>query len=262
MPGSDIFDKLESYLKQQEETYGSTLFFDKSIQMEEKPEAKDIKLKKAGSEEFSFHPLESPEHAPDLFTEQPEWMNSNNLDELYQKIHNCKKCPLGESRNKFVFGSGSPTADIMVIGEAPGRDEDLQGEPFVGRAGQLLTKILESINLKREYVFIGNIIKCRPPNNRRPSDEEVSHCEPYLMKQIELIKPAFILALGLTAVDTLLKSRHKMADIRGDVLDYHGIKMLVTYHPAALLRNPNLKKAVWEDMKKLRKMYDEYLENK
>lgn len=189
------------------------------------------------------------------------WKESTNLEELYGKIHKCLQCSLGPTRNKFVFGSGSPTADIMIIGEAPGAEEDAQGLPFIGRAGQLLTKILEAINLQREDVFICNIIKCRPPANRRPTTQEVDACEPYLIKQIEIIKPKFILALGLTAVDTLFKANHKMGDVRGKIMKYNGIDTLITYHPAALLRNPGWKKLAWEDVKLLRKLYDEFLES-
>jgi DNA polymerase len=156
-----------------------------------------------------------------------------------------------------VFGSGNPNADIMVIGEAPGADEDEQGLPFVGRAGQLLTKILESIEMPREQVYICNILKCRPPNNRKPLASETDQCEPYLWKQIELIKPKFILALGLTAANTLLKNKESMTALRGKVHDYQGISTIVTYHPAALLRNPDWKKHTWEDVKFLRKLYQE-----
>ncbi len=192
----------------------------------------------------------------------PDWRDSASMEELNSRICNCNECRLGAGRKNFVFGTGNFDADIMVIGEAPGADEDEQGKPFVGRAGQLLTKILEAINLPREEVFIANIIKCRPPNNRRPNAEEVAKCEPYLQKQIDLIKPRFILSLGLTSVDTLLKKSHRMGDIRGSLMNYHGISMMVTYHPAALLRNPNWKKDTWEDVKKFRKLYDEYLETK
>ena len=189
----------------------------------------------------------------------PTWKESQSLDELNTKICNCLNCPLGTTRSKFVFGKGNPNADLMIIGEAPGNDEDLQGEPFVGRAGQLLTKILEAINFSRDEVFIGNICKCRPPGNRRPTVTEVEQCEPYLIKQIELIKPRYILALGLTACDTLFKKPHKMGEIRGKMLSYNGIPTMVTYHPAALLRNPAWKKFVWEDVQALRAMYDESL---
>jgi len=190
------------------------------------------------------------------------WVNAISLEELHQKIQNCNQCPLGKTRNKLVFGSGNPNADILIIGEGPGADEDMTGLPFVGRAGQLLTKILEAIELTRDEVYIANIVKCRPPGNRRPEINEVDKCEPYLLKQIELIKPKFILALGLTAIETLFKTKFKMADIRGKLLEYHNIKTLATYHPAALLRNPNYKKGTWEDVKLLKKLYLESKEIK
>jgi len=192
----------------------------------------------------------------------PDWKSSLNLDEFYKSIHNCKQCRLGNTRTNFVFGSGNPTADIMIIGEAPGKDEDEQGLPFVGKAGQLLTKIIESINLKREDVYIANICKCRPPVNRAPHRDEVSSCIPFLLKQIELIKPAFIVALGATAVASLTGEKPIMAEARGKLTQFHRVPMLITYHPAALLYNPNLKKFVWEDMKLLRKLYNDYLNNK
>lgn len=184
-----------------------------------------------------------------------QWYNSKSLDELNNCIKTCMECSLGKTRKNFVFGVGNPNADILIIGEAPGADEDEQGEPFVGRAGQLLNKMLESIQLKRSDVYIANIIKCRPPNNRRPTSEEINECEPYLQKQIEIIKPKIILALGLTAVSSLLKMDFKMSDIRGSLLDYRGIKMIITYHPAALLRNPTWKRAAWEDLKLLKETY-------
>ena len=179
------------------------------------------------------------------------------LEQFQAKICTCMQCPLGATRTNFVFGSGNPNADIMVIGEAPGADEDEQGLPFVGRAGQLLTKILESVEMPREQVYICNILKCRPPNNRKPLASETDQCEPYLWKQIELIKPKFILALGLTAANTLLKNKESMTALRGKVHDYQGISTIVTYHPAALLRNPDWKKHTWEDVKFLRKLYQE-----
>lgn len=242
----DIFKKIEDFFEHRSEIEGDTIFLDENYDVE----------KSKGS--VNLYDDEKP---PDLFTKEPEWKKSRTLDELYDKIHACKNCPLGETRTNFVFGTGNPNADIMVIGEAPGRNEDEEGKPFVGRAGQLLTKILAAINLSREEVFIANIIKCRPPENRRPTPSEVDECEPYLIKQIELIKPKFIIALGLTALDSLLKKSHKMGEMRGKILDYKGIPMLVTYHPAFLLRSPKFKRQVWEDVQKLRKMYDDYLES-
>lgn len=187
------------------------------------------------------------------------WVSAPSLDSLNQMICTCQKCPLGQSRTKFVFGVGNPNADIVVIGEAPGADEDRTGEPFVGLAGQLLTKILAAIQLQRSDVFICNILKCRPPGNRTPERFEVEQCEPYLLKQLELIKPRFILALGLTAANTLLNKKARMGELRGTVHDYHGIKVIVTYHPAALLRNQQWKRPAWEDVQMLRRMYDEHL---
>lgn len=190
----------------------------------------------------------------------PNWKNSTTLSELEQNIKNCMSCPLGTTRNSLVFGSGNPNATIMLIGEAPGAEEDLEGKPFVGASGQLLTKIIESIHLTRSEVYIANIVKCRPPNNRLPKTNEVDECEPYLEKQIELINPEFILTLGLTATNTLLRGKYTLSDIRGKVLEYKGRKLIATYHPSALLRNPSWKRAVWEDVKFLRRLYDKYLD--
>jgi DNA polymerase len=194
--------------------------------------------------------------SPKRSTVAANWKEAVSLEVLNENICGCLNCKLGATRTNFVFGVGNPNADILVIGEAPGADEDAQGEPFVGRAGQLLNKILEAIQFKREDVYIANIIKCRPPGNRRPEADEVAECEPYLYKQIELLKPKFILALGLTAVDTLLKKKHTMGAIRGKELEFRGIPMIATYHPAALLRNPEWKRATWEDMQYLRRLYD------
>ncbi len=180
-----------------------------------------------------------------------------NLDELYGNIHDCQKCSLGATRNKFVFGVGNPNADLMLIGEAPGAEEDKQGIPFVGRAGKLLTDILKAINFEREEVYIANILKCRPPNNRDPLPSERELCEPYLFNQIELIKPKIILCLGKVASNVLLKKNDSLTKLRGVVHDLNGIKTMVTYHPAALLRNPHWKKGTWEDVQKVRKLYDE-----
>jgi len=185
------------------------------------------------------------------------WVSAPSLDSLNQMICTCQKCPLGQSRTNFVFGVGNPQADIVVIGEAPGADEDAKGEPFIGLAGQLLNKILAAIHLPRNEVFICNILKCRPPGNRTPERFEVEQCEPYLLKQLDLIKPKFILALGLTAANTLLNRKAKMSELRGTIHDYHGIKVVVTYHPAALLRNQQWKRPAWEDVQMLRRLYDE-----
>lgn len=253
----ETLNKVESYLESVNEQYGDFIYLEPSS----KTNDDYAELIEQSKEVITL--TEALSTLPRIRSSiTPDWQQSRTLIELKDKIHECTECPLGKTRKNFVFGTGNPDADIMIIGEAPGAEEDEQGKPFVGRAGQLLTKILEAIHLSRDEVFIANILKCRPPDNRKPENSEADECEPYLKKQIELIKPAFILALGLTAVDRLLKNKHKMADIRGSVLEYEGIKMLVTYHPAALLRNPNWKPAVWEDVKLLRKLYDEYLKNR
>ncbi|HET9192932.1 MAG TPA: uracil-DNA glycosylase [Vicinamibacterales bacterium] len=165
----------------------------------------------------------------------------------------CSRCKLHTlGRRQVVFGVGNPNADLMFVGEAPGADEDIQGEPFVGRAGQLLTKIIEAIDLKREDVYIANVIKCRPPANRNPEPDEVEQCEPFLFRQIDLIKPRVIVALGKFAAQCLLKTDAPITRIRGREFTYRDAVLIPTYHPAYLLRNPSAKRDVWEDMKKVR----------
>jgi uracil-DNA glycosylase family 4 len=165
----------------------------------------------------------------------------------------CSRCKLHTlGRRQVVFGVGNPNADLMFVGEAPGADEDIQGEPFVGRAGQLLTKIIEAIELKREDVYIANVIKCRPPQNRNPEPDEVEQCEPFLFRQIETIKPKVIVALGKFAAQSLLKTTDPITRIRGREYKYRDAILMPTYHPAYLLRNPSSKREVWEDMKRVR----------
>lgn len=186
------------------------------------------------------------------------WEKATDLETLKSEIEGCTKCELHLTRTKFVFGVGNPKAKVMVIGEAPGAEEDKRGEPFVGRGGQLLDKMLLAINFPREEVFIANILKSRPPGNRDPLASEVDACEPYLWKQIEIIKPKMILCMGRISGSNLLKTgTDSLASMRGNVYDYHGAKLMVTYHPAALLRNPNWKVGAWEDLQKFRKIYDE-----
>jgi uracil-DNA glycosylase len=192
-----------------------------------------------------------------LFDVKDDWEKAASLKELDKLINKCTKCSLHKSRTHFVFGVGNPNADVMVVGEGPGAEEDAQGEPFVGRAGKLLNEILKAINFKREEVYIANVVKSRPPGNRTPTAEEMEACVPYLKKQIDLIKPKLILCLGLTAAQGLLKKRESLTSLRGQLFEYRGAKVMVTYHPAALLRNPNWKKPCWEDMKKFRQLYDD-----
>jgi DNA polymerase len=197
-----------------------------------------------------------------FFSENNDWLDSKDLNELFSKIKDCTKCLLYKNRTNFVFGSGNPNADVMVIGEGPGAEEDKQGLPFVGRAGQLLTEILKAIKFSRDEVYIANIVKCRPPENRTPFQDEMETCLPYLEKQIELIKPKLILCLGLTAAKGLLKKKESLTALRGKVFNYHNsIKVMVTFHPAALLRNPNWKKDCWKDVQQFRKLYEEIINN-
>ena len=170
-----------------------------------------------------------------------------------QEICTCQKCPLGQTRNKFVFGVGDPNASLLLVGEAPGAEEDRLGEPFVGRAGKLLDKILAAIDRNRHKdVYICNVLKCRPPNNRDPLRAEVDQCEPYLLHQIHLIKPKLIVALGRVAGQTLLNVDKSLKSLRNIFHDYHGTPLMVTYHPAALLRNQDLKRPTWEDFKTIK----------
>ena len=179
--------------------------------------------------------------------------NESSLEALKKEVASCVKCELCETRTNAVFGAGNPKAKLMFVGEAPGMEEDLRGLPFVGRAGQLLTKIIESIGLKREDVYIANVLKCRPPNNRNPLPTEILTCEEYLSRQIELIKPKVICALGKFAAQTLLRTTESITRLRGRFFDYKNALLIPTFHPAYLLRNPNDKRLVWEDMKKIRK---------
>jgi DNA polymerase len=173
-------------------------------------------------------------------------------------LGDCVRCKLhGLGRRQIVFGVGNPNADLMFVGEAPGADEDVQGEPFVGRAGQLLTKIIEAIGLRREDVYIANVIKCRPPGNRNPDVDEVEQCEPFLFRQIDTIKPKVIVALGKFAAQSLLRTTDPITRLRGREYKYRDAILMPTYHPAYLLRTPSAKREVWEDMKRVRALLAE-----
>jgi uracil-DNA glycosylase len=179
-----------------------------------------------------------------------------SLDSIRAEVENCRRCKLWPTRNNIVFASGNPNAELMFVGEAPGADEDEQGLPFVGRAGQLLTKVIESIGLNRNEVFICNILKCRPPGNRNPEPDEIAACEQFLFRQIAVVKPKIICAVGAYSAQTLLRTSELIGQLRGRLLDYRGTKLLATYHPAYLLRNPIEKRKVWEDMLVIRKYLD------
>ncbi len=181
----------------------------------------------------------------------------NALKSYESEISHCLKCNLGSTRTNFVFGVGDPNANLLLVGEAPGAEEDKQGFPFVGRAGKLLDKILAAIDRSREKdVYICNVLKCRPPENRDPLPSEVELCEPYLINQIKLINPVLIVALGRVAGKTLLKRDEPLKNLRGEIHDYHGTPLIVTYHPAALLRNQGFKKPTWEDFKWIRNILE------
>jgi len=173
------------------------------------------------------------------------------LEDLGRIARACQKCRLAKTRTNVVYGVGSPNADLMFVGEAPGRDEDIQGEPFVGRAGQLLTDIIKAMKLTRDQVYITNVIKCRPPENRNPEADELDECRPYIKRQIALIRPKVIVTLGRFALQSLTEKGYSISAVRGQWLEVDGVKVMPTYHPAYLLRNPAAKKDVWNDMKKV-----------
>jgi len=238
---TSVKNQIIEALKVQKEIFGDDLFEQKSRRTEIVSEKIDAYTEQESL--FSF--------------EQEDWLRTSTLAQLEKLICNCTSCILHEGRNKFVFGSGNPNAEVMVIGEGPGAEEDKQGLPFVGRAGKLLTDVLKAINFSREEVYIANVVKCRPPGNRTPLPGEMDTCLPYLKKQIELIKPKLILCLGLTAARGILKKRDSLTNMRGKVFEFENIKVMVTYHTAALLRNPHWKRGCWEDVQKFRKLYDE-----
>ena len=171
------------------------------------------------------------------------------LDDIRSELGKCILCPLGKTRTNLVFGDGSREARLVFVGEAPGRDEDLQGIPFVGKAGELLTSMIQRMGLKREDVYICNVLKCRPPNNRNPLPSEVEKCQPFLLRQLRVIKPEIIVALGTFAAQTLLETKEPISKLRGRFHDYHGIPLMPTFHPSFLLRSgPDMRWVVWEDM--------------
>jgi len=200
-------------------------------------------------------------YGDELFINLPTGPSSDtpppDLDGFRQVIQSCQRCSLGKTRQNFVFGVGDPQASLVLVGEAPGREEDRLGEPFVGRAGKLLDKILAAIGRTRHRdVYICNVLKCRPPNNRDPLASEVEQCEPYLIHQIDLINPKLIVALGRVAAKTLLKVELPLKAMRNTIHHYQGIPLMVTYHPAALLRNERLKVPAWEDFKQIRQFLE------
>jgi uracil-DNA glycosylase len=178
-------------------------------------------------------------------------VSNDSLELIREHIGDCKRCRLCEQRNKIVFGSGNAHAELVFVGEGPGRDEDIQGLPFVGRAGKLLTQMIEAMGLKRDDVYICNVVKCRPPENRAPEPDEMETCSPFLYRQLAAINPKAVVCLGAIAFQALYGARQSISRLRGQWLEFRGIPMMATYHPAYLLRNPNAKGDVWEDLKKV-----------
>ncbi|HJW70280.1 MAG TPA: uracil-DNA glycosylase [Candidatus Binatia bacterium] len=195
-----------------------------------------------------------PAQTASLFTD-PGVARAGSLHDLRAAIGDCQRCKLAPHRTNLVFGVGSPRARLVFVGEGPGADEDAQGEPFVGRAGQLLTEIItKGMRLRRDEVYIANVIKCRPPGNRNPEPDEVASCEPFLLRQLELIAPEVVVALGKFAAQTLLRTKTPITQLRGRWFDYRGIKLMPTFHPAYLLRNPADKRLVWQDIQQVMKV--------
>jgi DNA polymerase len=204
------------------------------------------------AERRQLSPVERAAGATAVGATAVELVQLGSLDALRDLALGCPRCRLSETRTHVVFGEGSATADLLVVGEAPGADEDRTGRPFVGRAGKLLDLLLASIGFERDAVYICNVLKCRPPGNRNPQPDEVAACSPYLLRQVELVRPRAILACGTFAAQTLLESGVPIGRLRGTVHDYHGVPLVPTYHPAALLRNPTWIRPVWDDLQRLR----------
>ena len=211
------------------------------LDMELKRAISYMRLKKSGPSAM----INAPADTVDIHTP--------TLQDIRQELGDCHRCPLCQKRTHIVFGEGNPQARLAFVGEAPGADEDMQGRPFVGKAGQLLTKIIQAMGLTRQDVYICNILKCRPPGNRNPKPDEITTCEPFLVKQLQVIQPKVICALGTFAAHTLLKTEVPITILRGRFHTYQGIHLMPTYHPAYLLRNPGAKKQVWEDMQMIMK---------
>jgi uracil-DNA glycosylase family 4 len=189
-------------------------------------------------------------NAPSLF-EAVDRVENDTLERIREDLGECTRCRLHLQRNKIVFGTGNARAELVFVGEGPGHDEDMQGLPFVGRAGKLLTQMIEAMGLQREDVYICNVVKCRPPENRKPEDDEVATCSPFLYRQLDVIAPKAIVCLGATAVQALLKTKDSISRFRGTWIDYRNTKLMATYHPAYLLRNPAAKSEVWKDLQKV-----------
>lgn len=197
----------------------------------------------------------APSTQTSMFAESgPVSVPDSSLEEVRDDLGDCQRCKLCQDRTHIVFGAGNPQARLVFVGEGPGVEEDRQGLPFVGRAGQLLTRMIEAIQMSRDEVYICNVVKCRPPGNRTPQEDEITACSPFLVRQLAVLQPEVICCLGLTAAQTLLQVRTPIGRLRGRIHSFHGARLVATYHPAYLLRNPPAKRVVWEDLKRIRSL--------
>jgi DNA polymerase len=248
MSGSEGREALRRYLQQRLDAGEKTLFLPEAASEQRAPESAE------GARRASREAAATRTGATDASTARTT--PADSLEAIAQEVRACTACRLHETRTRAVPGVGPADAALVFIGEGPGADEDARGEPFVGRAGQLLTKIIESVQLRREDVFITNIVKCRPPNNRDPQPDEIAACRPFLERQVQLLQPRVICTLGRHAASVLLGKQEAMARLRAGEHRYAGIRVFPTYHPAALLRNPQWKRPVWEDIQKVRRVVD------
>jgi uracil-DNA glycosylase len=253
---NDVLEDVNAFFDWYKTVYGNTVRFDGQVDFSLSADMEKTRTaikQQAAPQPAPVKKPYIPKKAAKGIDEQLIHQGNPEMKAFYHEINKCAKCGLGHTRTNFVFGMGNPQADIMFIGEAPGRDEDMQGLPFVGKAGQLLDRMLFALRFKREDVFIANVLKCRPPNNRDPLPDEVAHCEPYLKQQIKLIQPKVIIALGRISAQVLLKTQDSLGSMRQKDHSYEDIPFIVTYHPAALLRNPRWKASAWIDLKKIKR---------
>jgi uracil-DNA glycosylase len=257
-------EKLEAWLRYYDELNLGEFFIDRRIMGKRSVELPVVRSQQAApAAAAGATPVAAPAairnaphavlpvvQAASLF-EAIDRVQGDTLELIRENLGECTRCRLHEQRNKIVFGVGNPRAELVFVGEGPGHDEDVQGLPFVGRAGKLLTQMIEAMGLSREDVYICNVVKCRPPENRKPEDDEVATCSPYLYRQLDVIAPKAIVCLGGVAAQTLLKTKDPISRFRGNWFDFRNTKLIATYHPAYLLRNPNAKGEVWKDLQKV-----------
>lgn len=252
-----ILDEVLQFIETEKELYGAfTPNYVKSDDAENQPDKTALSIEKS-TENVTPKGIESVEEKPQELTLEEKLNLCTTLEALKEFCEQCVQLKTDLENTNLVFGVGNPAADLMIIGEAPGEQEDIQREPFVGKAGQLLDKIIGAINFSRDDIYISNILKHRPPENRNPSEEERKRSLPFLLRQIELVQPKMILCLGKVAGTTLLQKDDALKNMRGSFHKFRNTELTVTYHPAALLRNPNWKRPTWEDVQMVRKRYDE-----